>query len=908
MRPGVCKSYESSAESDFQIDPRFGLIDFGGCVNILTPDRPQTRNSDGMGSNSCLVEFEPWTAARPGAGAGLRENDMTQWNMIVDVALCENCNNCILATKDEYVGNDFPGYSAPHALHGASVIDIARHVRGSGHMVDVTYVPTLCNHCDNAPCVKAATGRDQEASRWHRHHRSEGREGPQGHRQACPYGAIVWNEEAQLPQNWTFDAHLIDQGWKEPRCSHSCPTGVFKPVKVEVAEMERIAAEQKLETLKPQLETRPRVYYKNLSGVSGHFVGGSVVAKVNGVLDCIEGAEVTLSLDAKVLAATRTDAFGDFKFDGLTTASGQYRCRFRTPVSRRSLRSPRRETRHIWENCNSRVDEFQNQMKLRRKTCVEQKSESGPLALEVAGARCNWPAPPRSLPSAPFRAASAAPRAIKIGLVTPTTGPLAPMGKSDDYVLKVVREALKGGIANPAGNFPIEIIVKDSQSNPNRAAEVAGELILQDNIDLMVVGATPENSNPVCDQCELNGVPCISTTTPWQPWFFGRGAAIPPRASSGPIHYFWGIEDILEAFTSVWNGVDTNKKVGLFLANDGDGNAWGDPKMGLPPALTKMGFTVFDPGRFQPLPTGFQRRRSPPTRRKASKSSCGVPIPPDFINFWKQARQQGFHPKVGDHGQGLFVPVRRWIRWATSATACRRNCGGRPPIPYKSSLTGVTFRRSRRGLRSGDGASMERRGRLRALDVRSGRRCRSSAPRIRPTRPRCGTRSSPPISTRSSVTSTGAKGPMKNVCKTPLVAGQWVKGEKHKYDLVVVANTEARRYPGRAQADRNSLLNRERGRLAMAVVLSFENVSKNFGALKVTDDLAFEVTPGRGAGHSRPQRRGQDDGVQSDHRRAQRRTRATSVQGPGHRADSRRTDGVARASAAPIRSPCPSRA
>ncbi len=97
------------------------------------------------------------------------------------------------------------------------------------------------------------------------------------------------------------------------------------------------------------------------------------------------------------------------------------------------------------------------------------------------------------------------------------------MGETDDFTLKSLREVLKAGVANPSGRYPIEIIVKDSQSNPNRAAEAAGDLILPDNIDLMVVNSTPENSNPVCDQCEL-----ISTPTPWQPWLFGRGGTSAP--------------------------------------------------------------------------------------------------------------------------------------------------------------------------------------------------------------------------------------------------------------------------------------------------------------------------------------------------------------------------------------------
>ena len=205
--------------------------------------------------------------------------------------------------------------------------------------------------------------------------------------------------------------------------------------------------------------------------------------------------------------------------------------------------------------------------------------------------------------SIPARAAA---RPIRIGYVTPTTGPLAPLAEADDYVLASVREVLKSGIANPAGKLNVEILVKDSQSNPNRAAEVAGELILQDNIDLMLVGATPENANPVSDQCELNGVPCISSTTPWQPWFFGRGGD-PSKGFDWTYHYFWGLEDMVEVFTSIWNQVPTNKVVGLFLANDADGNAWGDPKIGVPPTLQKMGFTIVDPGRFQPFQAGLQR-------------------------------------------------------------------------------------------------------------------------------------------------------------------------------------------------------------------------------------------------------------------------------------------------------------
>jgi len=112
--------------------------------------------------------------------------------------------------------------------------------------------------------------------------------------------------------------------------------------------------------------------------------------------------------------------------------------------------------------------------------------------------------------------------ALKIGYVTPKTGALAGFGEADDFILQGVREAFKGGIDTKGGKRDVEILVKDSQSNPDRAGAVASDLILKDGVDPVVVASTPETTNPVSDQCELNGVPCISSVAPWQSWFLGR--------------------------------------------------------------------------------------------------------------------------------------------------------------------------------------------------------------------------------------------------------------------------------------------------------------------------------------------------------------------------------------------------
>ncbi len=251
---------------------------------------------------------------------------MSKWNMIVDVARCENCHNCTLSVKDEHIDNDFPGYAAPQPPHGHEWIKITRQVRGSEHMVDTAYLPTMCNHCDDAPCLKAG-GADGAVRK-----RDDGimiidPEKAKGRRDlvdSCPYGAIWWNEELEVPQIWIFDAHLLDKGWTQPRASQCCPTGALRAVKVEDGEMQALAKEEGLEVLKPELATKPRVYYRNLHRFDKAFVGGAIIADVNGETDCIEGAQVTLSKDGNEIAQTETDVFGDFKFDALPAGSGGY--------------------------------------------------------------------------------------------------------------------------------------------------------------------------------------------------------------------------------------------------------------------------------------------------------------------------------------------------------------------------------------------------------------------------------------------------------------------------------------------------------------------------------------------------------------------------------------------------------
>ncbi|MBQ0785845.1 MAG: ABC transporter substrate-binding protein [Amphritea sp.] len=382
-------------------------------------------------------------------------------------------------------------------------------------------------------------------------------------------------------------------------------------------------------------------------------------------------------------------------------------------------------------------------------------------------------------------------RVIKFGYVTPQTGPLAPFAEADNFILNGVREKLKNGIQIGSRTYPVEIIVKDSQSNPNRAAEVANELILSDEVDLMLVSSTPETTNPVSDQCEINEVPCISTVAPWQPWFFTRGGK-PETGFEWTYHFFWGLEDVVENYTNMWDSLNTNKVVAGLFPNDGDGNAWGHKELGFPPVLAKKGFTLVDPGRFQSLTDDFSAQISA-YKNADAEIVTGVVIPPDMTTFWSQAKQQGFNPKVASIGKGILFPSSV-ESLGQAAHNLSTEVWWSPNHPFNSSLTGQSAREIATGYTQSTGkqwtpplgfthALFEL-----AVDIMQRVDSLGEAEAIRDAL--LATELDTvvgPISWKN--------GPVKNVAKTPLVGGQWRQGGDFMYDLVITNNQTAPMIP-----------------------------------------------------------------------------------------------------------------
>jgi branched-chain amino acid transport system substrate-binding protein len=388
-------------------------------------------------------------------------------------------------------------------------------------------------------------------------------------------------------------------------------------------------------------------------------------------------------------------------------------------------------------------------------------------------------------------AAAATGRPIKIGFITPRTGAIAEFAKADDWIIENMRNMWAKGLVLNGVVHPVVIIDKDSRSDPNRAAEVASSLIKSDKVDLILTGDTVDTVNPVADQAEINGVPCVTTNCPWQPYYFGRGGT-PAKGFDWSYHFFWGNDDTVAVCTSMWASIPTNKVVGALWANDPAGNSYADAKQGFPPTLKARGFTLIDPGRFSMQTTDFSAQIA--TFKAANvEIVSGSLTPPAFSIFWQQAAQQGFRPKIVTVGRALFSPgaVESLGDRAAGLTA---EVWWSKYHPFKSSLTGLTatqwcdqyerltgkqwaqFIGFKHALFEVAADALKR-----TKDIDS------------------------PESIRDAIAATNldtivghlqwSGKPVKNVCRTVVVGGQWVKGKKFKYDLILVGNENAPNIP-----------------------------------------------------------------------------------------------------------------
>ena len=391
---------------------------------------------------------------------------------------------------------------------------------------------------------------------------------------------------------------------------------------------------------------------------------------------------------------------------------------------------------------------------------------------------------------------AAAGNTLRIGFISPRSGPLAGFGEPDPYVLALARTAFAKGLTVGGKHYAVTILDRDTQSDPVRSGQLAKSLINKNHVDLMLTTSTPETVNPVADACEAAGVPCISTTMPWEAWYFGRGAKPgQPSPFKYSYHFCFGVEEFLKAYTHLWPQVKTNKKVGVMWPNDADGNAI---RAALGPLLKKAGYTVVDPGAYQDGTNDYSAQIA-----KFKAAQCEIfntfPIPPDFATFWKQAANQGYTKmvKIAQIAKTGLFPSQ-----VTQLGALGNNlasaCYWHPTWPYSSSLTGVSSKALGDGYKAKSGKQWNQQAgpSLGLFDVAAALLKASGNPKDK--NAVIGALKKVKVETPVGVLdwTKSRPGVPWNVVPTPIPGGQWVKtGDKYKIDFVICEHTDDHRIP-----------------------------------------------------------------------------------------------------------------
>jgi branched-chain amino acid transport system substrate-binding protein len=319
---------------------------------------------------------------------------------------------------------------------------------------------------------------------------------------------------------------------------------------------------------------------------------------------------------------------------------------------------------------------------------------------------------------------------IKIGLVTPATGPLALFGDADGWTVGKVKELLKSGLETSTGRFDVDILVRDSQSNPNRAGEVAGDLILNDKVHLLVPASTTDTVNPSADQAELYECPSLSSGAPWQAAIFPRGGKDKPFKWT--YHFFWGL---------------------MLFPQNADGETFGNNDYGLPAPTKKAGFEIVVPGFFQPRTNDYTAQITA-FKQAGCEIVGGITYPDDLRTFMNQCAQQGFKPKAVTVAAALlFAPGVQAL--GPIGDGVSTEVWWTPAFPFKSTLTGQLSK-----------------------DIADQWESETKKQWTQP------------LGFETLVGKVDfSSGPHPNISTTPIFGGQWVKGTKWPCDLRIVDNT-----------------------------------------------------------------------------------------------------------------------
>lgn len=378
---------------------------------------------------------------------------------------------------------------------------------------------------------------------------------------------------------------------------------------------------------------------------------------------------------------------------------------------------------------------------------------------------------------------------IKIGYLTHRTGPFAPFAEADAFILDNSAKALAGGLMIGGKKYRVEFVAKDDQSNPDRQSNLAAELINKDGVDLMLGQATIGPG--IAQQCETNGVPCITTMTPWQAWMFPMKGD-PAKGFKNVFHFFWGIDDIANVYLDIWKDLKLPKVIGSAFENTLPGNALGDLQMGMPAMFAKAGYKIVDIRKFAPGSNDFS------TQIQAFKSAgaeivTGLFAPPEWAGFVKQSAQMGYRPKVATIAKALLFPGGVQAL-GKSAHGMSTEIWWSPAYPFRSSLTGQTARQLADAYMAATKKEWTQPiGVMHALVEAGIAALKASGDPKNPQKVADAIRGLKQDTVIGRLDFAGSG--VKNVSKMRVVGGQWIIDDKGKLDIVVTHNGTAPEIP-----------------------------------------------------------------------------------------------------------------
>jgi len=387
---------------------------------------------------------------------------------------------------------------------------------------------------------------------------------------------------------------------------------------------------------------------------------------------------------------------------------------------------------------------------------------------------------------------------LKVGFVSPRTGALAGFGEGDGYVLDVARKSLANGLQVGDKTYEVTIIDQDTQSNPSRAGQLAKTLINDDKVDMMLATSTPEVVNPVADACEAASIPSLNTVMPWEAFYFGRGGKPDSSPFKWSFLFSFGTQQFADTYLSMWNKMETNKKVGVLYPNDADGNA---VRANLGPLLEKGGYTIVDPGPYEDGTTDYSAQIAMFKREKCEIFNT-FPIPPDFAAFWRQAAQQGYTRmvKIAQIAKtGLFpsdVEALGSLGYNLAGAAYWHKVW-----PYRSPLTGVSGTELADGYEAATGKQWQQQlgASMSLLDAGFEVLKTSGNPTDKDAVVKA-------MASLKATTMVGevdfTSGPFNNISVVPILGCQWIKapeGSKYKFDFVTCDNVDDPNVPIQSQ-------------------------------------------------------------------------------------------------------------